>query len=193
MTQSFWLSFLSHCWTLSVFLSALSFCLFYPCLSFIHLFLHRTVRAPCYGSFVAGHYWHAWVAALLWVYQWLLIIQMSCVRVRAVLPQQRGNAERMLHQCCGQDYLKNLLKLILHFMISAHSSPHMDGCIVLSEFEWSHICLGYLFFCWVKLVLLPWNHILIIQVESNLHHCCISLHTESLRRIPIASDLLLLT
>lgn len=33
--------------------------------------------------------------------------------------------ERMLHQGCGQDYLKNLLKLILHFfIISAHSAPH---------------------------------------------------------------------
>lgn len=48
------------------------------------------------------------------------------LRVRAVLPSKRGNAERMLHQCCGQDYLKNLLKLIRRFMISAHSAPHTD-------------------------------------------------------------------
>lgn len=53
----------------------------------------------------------------------------NVLRVRAVLPQQRGNAERMLHQGCGQDYLKNLLKLILHFfvIVSAHSAPHTYG------------------------------------------------------------------
>lgn len=65
----------------------------------------------------------------------------NALRVRAVLPQQR-----MLHQGCGQDYLKNLLKLIFlfHFMISAHSAPHFVKYRA-EGFEQSHICLEYLF------------------------------------------------
>ena len=51
----------------------------------------------------------------------------KCLACACSASQQRGNAERMLHQCCGQDYLKNLLKLVLHFIISAHSAPHTDG------------------------------------------------------------------
>lgn len=66
-------------------------------------------------------------SALLWQFCCrALLTCMSCciamsshhskvLRVRAVLPQQRGNAERMLHRRCGQDYLKNLLRLILFF------------------------------------------------------------------------------
>lgn len=88
------------------------------------------------------------------------------LRVRAVLPQQHGNAKRMLHQCCGQDYQKNLLKLILHFIISAHSAPHMEDCAVLMVMSGA-MCLEDLFFCWVKLFLLPWSPVVIIQVRSH--------------------------
>lgn len=90
-------------------------------------------------------------SALLWQFCCrALLTCMSCciamsshhskvLRVRAVLPQQRGNAERMLHRRCGQDYLKNLLRLILFFLIiSAHAVPHNDS---LQNIDSSHICL----------------------------------------------------
>lgn len=90
-------------------------------------------------------------SALLWQFCCrALLTCMSCciamsshhskvLRVRAVLPQQRGNAERMLHRRCGQDYLKNLLRLILFFLIiSAHAAPHNDS---LQNIDSSHICL----------------------------------------------------
>lgn len=44
----------------------------------------------------------------------------NVLRVRAPSPsplQQRGNAKRMLHLRCGQDYLKNLLKPIRHYFL----------------------------------------------------------------------------
>ena len=72
----------------------------------------------------------------------------NVLRVRAVLPQQRGNAERMLHQRCGQDYLKNLLKLILHFIyhFCSFCTSYWRFVEYCAEgFEWSHICLEYLF------------------------------------------------
>lgn len=52
-----------------------------PFLNPFHLFLRPNLRGPSSGSFCffAGH---AWVAASLWVHQWLLIIPMSCVCVQ---------------------------------------------------------------------------------------------------------------
>lgn len=131
MTQSFWLSFLSQYWTLSVFSSALSIILS----SFF--FFHSLLSAPdCESALL----WQFCCRALQTCMSFCIAMSLpmapyhpNVLRVRAVLPQQRGNAKRMLHQCCGQDYLKNLLKLILHFIISAHSAPHMDGCIVLMD------------------------------------------------------------
>lgn len=69
----------------------------------------------------------------------LSFIQMSWVCVQC-FPQQRGDAERMLHQRCGQDYLKNLLKPIFPFfiiiIISAHSAPHFDALSIVRR-DWT--------------------------------------------------------
>lgn len=107
-------------------------------------------------------------SALLWQFCCrALLTCMSCciamsshhskvLRVRAVLPQQRGNAERMLHRRCGQDYLKNLLRLILFFLIiSAHAAPHNDS---LQNIDSSHICLIILCCqCWAFLIFSTWS------------------------------------
>lgn len=117
MAQSLWFAFLSQSWSLLLFPS--SSCLF-VCLS-LSLSLFSLSDVYSYPSAPDCE------SALLWQFCCrALLTCMSCciamsshhskvLRVRAVLPQQRGNAERMLHRRCGQDYLKNLLRLILFF------------------------------------------------------------------------------
>lgn len=148
LSSSVWLSlpgfdFLPHYQPLSVVFSSLSPSFSLPSLLFI--LLHQTVRAPCYGGFVAGHYWHAWIAALLW-FHLVALHHPNVLRVRAVLPQWNGNAERMLHQRCGQDYLKNLLANSRFYHLCSFCTPYWRFVKYSDkEFEWSHICLEYLF------------------------------------------------
>lgn len=104
----------------------------------------------------------------------------NVLRVRAVLPQQRGNAERMLHLRCGQDYLKNLLKPVLHFyhFCSFCTSYWRSVKYCAEGFEWSHVCLEYLFVFSAEpsdmsaelISFFCKSHIIIIQVLPNHHH-----------------------
>lgn len=80
----------------------------------------ETWRAPSAGAVrvVIGR--HAWVAATALIHHWRLLI--SGLRVLAVprpyllcLPPFASAAKCMVHRCCGQDYLKNLLKLTSTF------------------------------------------------------------------------------
>lgn len=90
--------------------------------------------------------------------------------------------ECMLHQRCGQDYLKNLLKLILHFyhFCSFCTSYWRFIKYCAYGFEWSHVCLEYLFVFSAEpsdmtaefMSLFSRNHINIIQVLCNHHHHC---------------------
>lgn len=122
MTQSVWFHFLSQFWSLSL-VSSLFLSL--PLCRSITSFCTRLWERPAMAVLLRGT---TDMHELLHCYEFTNCSSSSkCLACACSASQQRGNAERMLHQRCGQDYLKNLLELILHFIISAHSAPHTDG------------------------------------------------------------------
>lgn len=74
--------------------------------------------------FFAGH---AWVAASLWVHQWLLIIPMSCVCVQCLpshVAMLRTHAPSRLWPGLPKEPPQANFTFIFFFIISAHSAPH---------------------------------------------------------------------
>lgn len=157
----------------------------FPLLSFIHLFLHRTVSVTCYGSFLQGT---TDMHDLLHCYEFTNgSLSSKCLASACCASpetwQYWTHAPSMLWPGLPKEPQAN--STFYNFCSFCTSY----GWLYCAEgFEWCHICLEYLFFFWVKLIILPWNHILIIQV----HHCGLSLFLGCWRRL-IANDFLLMT
>lgn len=118
-------------------------CLALPFVSCLPRSLPHLFSAPeTWRALSAGSIWvvigrHAWVAAMALSSPLMAPhhFSVSCVCVQCYrrppppLPPfaAASAAKRMVHGGCGQDYLKNLLKLIwtfFFFIISARSAPH---------------------------------------------------------------------
>lgn len=162
-------------------------CLWFSCLSHSFSVVDSPLTAPDCES------------ALLWQFccRALLTCMIRCIAMSSPMAPHPPNVLRcacsaspatwqccecMLHQRCGQDYLKNLLKLILHFYHFCSFCTSYWRFIKYRAygFEWSHICLEYLFVFSAELSdmtaelmsLFSGNHINIIQVLCNHHHHC---------------------
>lgn len=156
-----------------------------PSLSFsvVHspLSLHRTVRAPCYGSFVAGHYWHAWVAALLWVHQWLLLIILKCLACACSASPAATwlcwtHAPSALWTGLPKEPPQANSTFYFFIIFCSFCTSYWRFVNVLRDLNeaisvWSISLFSVLrLLIWFSVLLQKKNHIIIIQVRSNRHH-----------------------
>lgn len=166
LTQSFWLPFLSQSWT--VFFSALSVFLFSLCCRSFTSFCTGLWAWPAMAVLLQGT---ADMHELLHCYEFTNgSLSSKCLAsVCSASPatwQCWTHAPSMLWPGLPKEPQAN--STFYHFCSFCTS---YGGLYCAEGFEWSHVCLEYLFFFWVKLILLLWNHILIIQV----HQCGLSL------------------